>query len=64
VDRRIEAPQEAEAEAETDYLPEPEAFASMYDDMGDTPVPAAPAPKRPAQKSASRSKSGGRRRPK
>ncbi len=53
-----------EAEVETDYQPEPAAFASMYDDVGDTPVPAAPAPKRPAQKPASRSKSGARRRPK
>jgi len=66
VDRKLQTQQEAESEeqADTEYLPEPEAFASMYDDMGDTPVPAAPAPKRPPQKSASRSRSGGRRRPK
>ncbi len=66
VDRKLQTQQEAESEeqADTEYLPEPEAFASMYDDMGDTPVPAAPAQKRPPQKSASRSRSGGRRRPK
>jgi preprotein translocase subunit SecF len=60
-DRKVEAREEVETEAE---LLEPEAYASMYDDMGDAPVPAAPAPKRPAQKPAGRGKPGPRRRPK
>jgi preprotein translocase subunit SecF len=62
VDRKVEP--ETEVEVETDYQPEPAALASMYDDIGDAPVPAAAAPKRTAQKPASRSKSGARRRPK
>jgi preprotein translocase subunit SecF len=62
VDRKVEP--EAEPATETEAEAEPAAFASMYDDVGDTPVPAAPAPKRPAQKPAARPKSGARRRPK
>ncbi|GLI93881.1 protein translocase subunit SecF [Methylocystis echinoides] len=63
VDRKVEEKEEA-LEAEIDYTPGPAgALASMYDDIGDTPVPSVPA-KPSAPKPAARSRSGGRRRPK
>jgi preprotein translocase subunit SecF len=55
VDRKVEA-----TAPEPEIELGPEALATMYDDVGDTPVPAAPAQKRPATKP----KSGARRRPK
>jgi preprotein translocase subunit SecF len=62
VDRRMEEKPEEWSEAE--FGAEPAAFASMYDDLGDAPVPAAPAtPKRPTTRPpATRPKSGTRRR--
>jgi preprotein translocase subunit SecF len=62
--RKTETEQpESDVATDTDDHSEPAAFASMYDDVGDTPVPAAPAQKRPTQKPAARSKSSARRRP-
>jgi preprotein translocase subunit SecF len=58
-DRKTEPKQELLPEPEA----QPEAYVSMYDDLGDAPVPAAPAPKRAAPKQASRGgpKSGSKR---
>ncbi|MCC3247056.1 protein translocase subunit SecF [Methylocystis sp. WRRC1] len=56
--------QKPEAEPEQEIELQPESFVSMYDDVGDAPVPAAPAPRRAAPKSAASkggSKSGPRR---
>jgi preprotein translocase subunit SecF len=61
VDRKVEQKAEEEG-AETEYRGSAEAYAaSMSDDIGDTPVPAAPAPKRPATKAAGKPKSTTRR---
>jgi preprotein translocase subunit SecF len=62
VDRKLE---EKEKQAEPEIIdpgavPSSDAFASLYDDVGDTPVPAAPT-QRPASKSNAR-KPGSRRR--
>ncbi|WBK00155.1 protein translocase subunit SecF [Methylocystis parvus] len=60
VDRKAEQEQEPEDGAETEYDGSAELYAaSMSDDIGDAPVPAAP--KRPATKPAGKSKSTSRR---
>lgn len=64
LDRKLEAAQQAEADVDVEMTPE-EFAASMSDDIGDVPVPAAPAQNRPATKpAAGKPRSGARRRPK
>jgi preprotein translocase subunit SecF len=57
VERKAEEKQEADVDVELG----PEALASMYDDIGDAPVPAAPATK---PRASAKPKSAARRRPK